>query len=546
MQDGISPQEVQTLFGTQDSADCTENLHEPNLDRIDAANPQALGFSGDMDPYVLQNYQYDSNGSFGFKQLSIQSVLRGNFPVQFLISQPSLFSSSRKENGVQEISPLVARGELEKMVSSDTGRRLISLFRTFVLPLYPIFSETRFPDPDTSPAYLLAAIYLVGQLFARFDEALSIELAYETLDSQALFRLIHEALQYESHAPGLETVQTLLLLVIRPSTNPLVLESSVKWSLHGLLVSTAQSLGLHYDPTSWKLPRWQISLRRRIAFSIFSVDKWLACSLGRPPLVSTDNWLVIRLEKEDVHASTIESDTWSHFLYYTQLGIYMDEALTRLYSMRAIQELSSDPTKTLSIAREILEKTSQWHREFSQQSHNSEEPNPLSTISLLGYHYVQMTIFRAIMRPFLAKPGAASGAQHSLNGNSSTDIQSVLGLARTGFRSATTAALTFVKELKEEHSRIFWPHWSQVAFSSICFIDLMMATSSPDTDEAVCWFQDLHVARREMRLKSTMLPVLRLGLLRIDAVFWKGLSRVMHLEPHVEKALQESLKPTST
>lgn len=92
---------------------------------------------------------------------------------------------------------------------------------------------------------------------------------------------------------------------------------------------------------------------------------------------------------------------------------------------------------------------------------------------------------------------------------------------------------------------MFWPQWSQVAFSSICFLELMMAVSSPDTEEAVIWFQSLQKVRKEMRLKASMLPVLRLGLLRIDALFWKGIDKVLHLEPHIKDALQTSLETNS-
>ena len=92
---------------------------------------------------------------------------------------------------------------------------------------------------------------------------------------------------------------------------------------------------------------------------------------------------------------------------------------------------------------------------------------------------------------------------------------------------------------------MFWPHWSQVAFSCICFLNLLMAITSPDIQEATTWFRDLHMTRKEMRLKSNMLPVLRLGLLRIDALFWKGIDKVLHLQPHVQDALAASMD-TST
>jgi hypothetical protein len=67
------------------------------LDADDSIYPQAIGNSGDMDPYLLRDYQYDRLGAFKFKQLTIRSVCQGVIPTQFLQSQHDLFSSSRRE-----------------------------------------------------------------------------------------------------------------------------------------------------------------------------------------------------------------------------------------------------------------------------------------------------------------------------------------------------------------------------------------------------------------------------------------------------------------
>jgi hypothetical protein len=193
----------------------------------------------------------------------------------------------------------------------------------------------------------------------------------------------------------------------------------------------------------------------------------------------------------------------------------------------------------LSISKALLEELSDWHQECPQQTPDQTgEAVALSTICNLGFHYVQMTIFRAIMRPFV-DPG--SGQAPSDAENLPQTSQQVTGFARTGMRSSTVAAAKFVKNLREEHFHMFWPQWSQVAFSCICFLDLMMAITSPDIQEATAWFEDLRNARKEMRLKSNMLPVLRLGLLRIDAIFWKGIDKVLHLRPHVQDALKATL-----
>jgi hypothetical protein len=185
-----------------------------------------------------------------------------------------------------------------------------------------------------------------------------------------------------------------------------------------------------------------------------------------------------------------------------------------------------------------LDRLSKWHNALPAHSDNhTTAVKSLLTLSTLGYHYVQMMIFRAIIRPILGANASSIETANALLEN----LDDVERFARKGVRSATAGATTFVNSLQQEHFPMFWPQWSQVAFSCICFLDLLMATSSSDTEEAVSWFKDLYAARREMRLKSNMLPVLHLGLLRIDAIFWKGVDKVLHLQPHVQQALEASL-----
>lgn len=325
------PQEFLTNDDLRQSPDWLASVSvQSQLDATDRLNPQLLGYSADMDPYLLCHYHYNASGSFRFKQLTIQSACSGSVPTQFLLSQPEQFSSSRLEMGLSQHTQGGQREELETLVSVDTGARLISLFRRFILPQYPIFSDSAQPEPPTTSPCLLAAIYMVAQPFARFDDALSIELAYEGLNSSALFRFINEALLYESHDPNLSVVQTLLLLVLRPSTNPLTLESSIKWTLHGQLVSHAHTLGLHYDPTTWNIAPWQIALRRRLSSTIFALDKWLACSLGRPPLIRRDDWLVTSVTPADGHGSGLDIDTWSRYICVAQLGMLLATVLDKL------------------------------------------------------------------------------------------------------------------------------------------------------------------------------------------------------------------------
>ncbi|KAH7401173.1 fungal-specific transcription factor domain-containing protein [Phaeosphaeria sp. MPI-PUGE-AT-0046c] len=515
------------------------------LDEPDGLHPQLLGYSADMDPYLLQHYHFDASGSFRFKQLTIQSASLGSAPTQFLLSQPEQFSFSRQEMGLSEHSHSLQREELETFVSADTGARLISLFCRFILPQYPIFSDSALPSPRGSPPHLLAALYMVAQPFARFDDALSIELAYEGLNTQALFKFITQALLYESHDPDMSTVQTLVLLVLRPSSNPLILESSVKWSLHGQLVSVSHTLGLHYDPSAWTIAPWKIALRRRLSTTIFTLDKWLACSLGRPPLIGRAAWLVTSVTNADGHESGLDLLTWSRHICTVQLGSLLGDVLENLYALRAVANMANDINATLDISRRLLEELSSWYEQYQLLSPaESAETTSLFTVFILGYHYVKMTIFRAIIRPAVSNHYSSSDTIGTTN--QSSNQSEIRGFARLGVRSSTSAAADFVTNLKEEHVHMFWPHWSQIAFSSICFLDLLMAVSSLSTEEAVDWFGHLHMVRKQMRFKANMLPVLRLGLLRIDAIYWKGVEKVIHLPPHVRDALQMSTAAHAT
>jgi hypothetical protein len=84
----------------------------------------ACGLTGDMDPYVMQRYNFDPNNNFVFKRLTVQSMSQDIHPVQLLAyNQPESIDKS-KDDADQEF--------LETLVSPDVGTRLISLYETRV------------------------------------------------------------------------------------------------------------------------------------------------------------------------------------------------------------------------------------------------------------------------------------------------------------------------------------------------------------------------------------------------------------------------------
>ncbi|KAG9568434.1 hypothetical protein KCU61_g7351, partial [Aureobasidium melanogenum] len=88
----------------------------------------ACGLTGDMDPYVMQRYNFDSNNNFVFKRLTVQSMSQDIHPVQLLAyNQPECIDRSEDDTD---------RQSLERLVSPDVGTRLISLYGTRTINMH--------------------------------------------------------------------------------------------------------------------------------------------------------------------------------------------------------------------------------------------------------------------------------------------------------------------------------------------------------------------------------------------------------------------------
>jgi len=77
------------------------------------------GLTGDMDPYLMQRYNFDPDNNFVFKRLTVRSMSQDVHPVQLLVSN-AMGDVDKTANGT-------ARGHLEQLVSPDVGIKLISL-----------------------------------------------------------------------------------------------------------------------------------------------------------------------------------------------------------------------------------------------------------------------------------------------------------------------------------------------------------------------------------------------------------------------------------
>jgi hypothetical protein len=197
-----------------------------------------------------------------------------------------------------DIAKTRASDSIESMVGLH-GPALIRLFFQHVHPVYCVVSKTRFlecyhTEKIKIPASLRGAIYGLGSMFWQTEPG------QETLpfDLHDLFEEAHSSLQREFHAPNLWKLQAcLLLLYERPADNATI-ETPRTWIQSAQTVACAQMIGLHRDPTNWKIASWEKKLRRKLWWATYNADIWSSVCHGNPPLIYRESFTTAEPDRE--------------------------------------------------------------------------------------------------------------------------------------------------------------------------------------------------------------------------------------------------------
>lgn len=192
-----------------------------------------------------------------------------------------------------------------------------------------------------------------------------------------------------------------------------------------------------------------------------------------------------------------------------------------------MDRLASNHHQTFSIAKQMQDKLNVCFQSAADES------GVLSTTNLLGCFYIQINICRALLRCHVAN------ARPTVQ--SSESMEEFVRYAREVTEQSVTNALAFARNLDSSAEVLFWPAWSPTAFTSFVNLSWLMLVTSIDSEEAKGWMKTLTDTRSELRSKSKQLPVLRLSLLRIDAIIWKGIKKTFALEKHVSDVVFEEI-----
>lgn len=382
------------------------------------------------------------------------------------------------------------------------GKVLIDIFFKLIHPCFPILHERVFLEKYSRSyreltAPLLASIYslsiqwwdfhpkLIG--FSKPDvvEQLN-EIAYRTF-----FQMIER--------PKLSIVQTGLLMLQCRSEYP------NNWVLCSALVALCEELGLGIDCQDWRLPRWERGLRRRLAWAVWTQEKWTALVESRNShLILGRNWMVKLLTEEDfpqnspvisgsqesisrnsmgsetslgnislIDMSPTDEDFASGNLMFQQLvslTVILGEIMDTFYTEGATK-ITTRIEQVLKLAKPLQLKLREWYHSLPPQlSMNKFTPrkfNPNATLTL-AYFAAEITLHRKIIS--------------TLKQDTPKELVQV---CRTAAKTRLIAAIEFVRDLKSEHINAFWYTCSTGNLMLIAVFAALLYVTAQTRDEAI-------------------------------------------------------------
>ncbi|SSD59864.1 uncharacterized protein SCODWIG_01625 [Saccharomycodes ludwigii] len=388
---------------------------------------------------------------------TVQFVLRDDFNESLYLKQ------------AQEID------YVEKLVHPH-GKVLVDIFFKIIHPYFPILHERVFMEKYSRSyreltAPLLASIYSLALQWWDFHPQLvgfprpNVQDELNSISLRMFFDVIER--------PKLSIVQTgLLILMCRA-------DSTNNWVIVSEVVALAEELGLGVDCQDWRLPRWERGLRRRLAWAVWAMDKWISLLEGRySHLILGRNWLVKMLGEEDFPEDSPTMDSVNQgnssnnqksifsaqspsfaslmdltptaddinngkllFQQYVSLSIILGEILDTFYTLGALAT-TNRVEYVLKLAKPLQLKLREWYHSLPPQLsiNNFQAKKFNSNASLtLAYFAAEITLHRKIIS--------------TLDSNTPKELTHV---CRQAAKTRLAAAIEFICELKSEHTNAFW------------------------------------------------------------------------------------------
>jgi hypothetical protein len=409
------------------SSTMSSNMLERPLDSQISRSARFIGETGESNPYLLRHYRYDENEECTVSKLTYRRIKKtsnqpdtftgelGEPPVVFMLADDSL--AQKGEPRIEDDVLAKSRMDISSMFTEEEALRLVGLFFRFVNPYFPILARSEYLGPSGNvlpealhamPLSLVSAVYATALPFMLYDSLLATTIVHNPPSAHSLYRISWLSVVNELHTPRLATLQTCLLLLQRAPTNRFTTDTPWKTSLVGWTVSLAQILGLHKACDDWaSLPAWEISLRKRLWWAVFVMDKWASLGAGMPSHIKDEDYDVLSLLELNCEDHG-EPDADGHFRLLTELTIILSDIMSAYYSLRATQRTSKDFSLSLDLARPLRSRLKAWNDSLppalSLRAPDRSDARGMAKLSgnpslSLAYIVATMTLFRALLRP---------------------------------------------------------------------------------------------------------------------------------------------------
>ncbi|OAA58439.1 fungal specific transcription factor domain containing protein [Niveomyces insectorum RCEF 264] len=487
-----------------------------------------------------------------------QSALAGYMPVQFALTDETIL-----RDDVKEAESLFANGSggdgserddialVHRLVPPDLGARLLRLYTRCVHPRFPVLSladlaAIRAPTGDLAvPVGLLSAVYALAVPFTFLDDELSLFKGYLQVPTDDLWAVAHRSFMRAGCLAHLSLLQLCLLLLQQPPANYAVAAPARFWALSCAALSIAETLGVHLDPSAWRLPRHEVMLRRRLWWLTYTQHVWYAVGLARPCHLHDANWDVDELTADDFevdalyhpnnHSNEDDEDAAAVraavaaeipiFLAHCRLSVIAADVLKEFYTLRSVRE-SFSLSVLLGRAQPLRTRIESWRQTLpllSKPAADLTEDDMVIGVALrLSHLTLEVLIFRALLRPLTHNvvPVDGSGSGAVVPEPMSTIYENCYTCAKVG--------MEIVAAMKGKHFSTFWPRYTRYQLCYISSFILLSFAQSPTRSIAIRNRELLNKWRDTLRTQSRAWPLARLATIRLNATFWKGLAHVVY------------------
>ncbi|UKZ76875.1 hypothetical protein TrVFT333_004590 [Trichoderma virens FT-333] len=414
----------------------------------------------------------------------------------------------------------IADVDAVEAIARPWGSTLVDLYFRIVHPSFPILHKDVFITKYRASHHhfapsLLAAVYLIALDWQLYDTCLASE---ENLlpDAKALEELAMRTIANDMRRPKLSTLEAGLLLLHRSrraAQSGLANNFASNRMLIAQLVTVAQDLGIHLDCSSWSIPRWEIGLRRRLAWALYTQDRWGSYINGRPFLIHQPDWAVVsctQADYPDLHPrangqhQTAISVGWEVFLRQVELAQMLSEILTTFYSATACRRGGTldqmSIVERVGLAKPMGLRIREWYAALPQYLllDNTNTMRELCTVGALHLAYVavEIALYRALVR--------------AMTPDTPQSLRDVL--VQTG-KAKVQAGVDFLCALRPEHTASFWGSAAAYQVAEIgALINLLGSRPDVDKEDKTWCTARMEDLQWELRLRGSAASFARDGL----------------------------------